>query len=193
MIMVGLLCVCIVLFQEFGPIGKFSLVLGLLVIFAHVAGNALGTQLRDSGDRPIQESEFDSAEQTARQSAPVAARPDQFARATNLSSSQGFGRAVYGWIGGGAIIAALIAGGLLFTFGGSTTSVASILLGSMSASVIGGMVGFGTFSFVRVTFGALSEAQEDASPMEQRSLLARLAERLMGVPNETKSSNEDVD
>ena len=52
---IAILCAIFAVLGSAGPYAAFALILFVLAIFAHVSGNALGTQLRDNGNCPIAE------------------------------------------------------------------------------------------------------------------------------------------
>jgi hypothetical protein len=52
---VAFLCAILASLQLIGPIGAFALLLFVLLVAAHVSGNAMGTRLRSYGDQPVDE------------------------------------------------------------------------------------------------------------------------------------------
>ena len=129
---------------------------GLLFLAAaialHVFGNAIGTRLRQIGDRPDIPS-LDRDEPALRQP-----RPEDFAPATRLSVKQSLG-----WIIAAATLAGTIAGGF---GGGIWTAVASrgplnlfnIGIGVIAFAVLGGLAAFGVAALVQVLLGAIVQA-----------------------------------
>ena len=84
-----------------------ALVLLALAVIGHVAGNALGTRLRQNGSRPVDEEGLDLP---SAKPWPRALSPDEFAPATQLSRRSSLGRPIFvatvlgtiaGGIGGG--------------------------------------------------------------------------------------------
>ena len=115
-------------------------------VAVHVAGNALGTRLRDDADR-------DLARTTSRmRSVPLPAPrpPAQLQRRASLGSLVPVSTAIGGVIGG------TTGAGALVLLVGSTP--AGAILGGASAAVIGALAGFLVASFVEIVRTSLREA-----------------------------------
>ena len=136
------------------PLMLAGLVVLLLSIFAHVAGNAIGTRLREIGGRPTE----------LRVGGPEEARPlavssvPRCAPQTELSRRQSLGWPVLVVTAAGALAAAV--GGGIWTawLTGAAISALAILTGSIACGALGGFAAFLGFSFVQVGFGALRQA-----------------------------------
>lgn len=148
-LIVTLLALLLAAFQYIGPIGTFALILAILVVVAHVSGNAIGTALRDSARPHQQPRELGTHKQHSEaQSVP----------ATNLSENRALGRPIY-------IITAISApiwGGLGITlaklFSTNPISTANTIAGALVLAALGAFWTFVIGSFLQVGFGALFHA-----------------------------------
>lgn len=137
----------------FGIAGTLAVVVGVACIAAHVAGNAIGTSIRDAtdrerGDHPI---------------GPVTIPERQ--PPTLLERGESLGRLVPVSAGIGGLIGGLIGTFCLLVFVGS--SLPGAALGGISSAVIGGIGGFLIASFVDVIRSAFREA-DAAEQMHRR-------------------------
>lgn len=151
---VALLAVLSALVGYFGLHSALVLVLFALAVAAHVAGNALGTQLRANGDRPLQSENGNSVGRPIRR-APTA---DEFAPSTELRDRCSLGPPiVIATISGGFLTAA--AGGLLMivTLERAPTWTA-IFAGTIACGTLGAIWTFVAFSFIQVATGAIWQA-----------------------------------
>ena len=128
-------------------------------IAAHVAGNALGTKLREATDR-------DLAKTRLRQQAvalPLPRQPANLERRASLGSLVVVSAAIGGACGG-------IAGSIML-YRLAASSLAGAVLGGVSSAVIGGLVGFLGASFVEIVRTSIREAiraeQTSAAGVEQ--------------------------
>lgn len=112
----------------------------------HVAGNAVGTRLRDATDRDLR--------RTHRGSDGFSPLPQ--ARAHRLGQRSGLGLLVPVSAGIGAACGGVAGTTALVALTSST--VAGAALGGVSAAVIGGLVGFLAASFVEIVRVSLREA-----------------------------------
>jgi hypothetical protein len=146
-----------------GQIVSAVLVSGLALIGLHVAGNALGTTLRDrtAVEKPFHDdTRFSDASQCVIRSL-AAAPPSRLSQRTRLS-----------WLSpvvicAGAIVGAWLAADILV----ETTSahIPGIVLGSISGAVLGGVFGFLGGAFLEMTLAAwwqatTSSKSSDAGP-----------------------------
>lgn len=140
-----------------GLAGWLAVVVLAASVAMHVAGNALGTRLREATDRDL--ARFRRAAPPA---APPARDPAHLERHSNLGRlvpvSAGIGAACGGLAGSAALV--------LLT----ASSPAGALLGGVSSAVIGGLAGFLGASFVEIARTSLREAiaAERASAAEPR-------------------------
>lgn len=134
-----------------GLYGAAIAVLVILCIGAHVAGNAIGTRLRD-GDAT---GTPDGARQAAL--ARVARRPvapAEFAPTTRLRGRYSLGRPIVVITALGSLFSG-IAGGLgLFWLTGARSPWTVIALGAAASAVLGAIWTFAAASFIQVTAGA---------------------------------------
>jgi Na+(H+)/acetate symporter ActP len=137
---IGLACTAI------GWLGLAGWLAALVIIgslVAHVAGNALGTRLRDATDERL--------ERPLRRSTPLPAiEPSLLRERTSL------GRLVPVSVGIGAVCGGIAGGAALLVATGASTAGAA--LGGVSSAVIGGLGGFLAASFVEVIRTSLREA-----------------------------------
>jgi hypothetical protein len=138
------------------PVVVACLIFLALAIIAHVAGNAIGTRLREIGSHPATD---DAA--LAASLARAKPKADDFAPTTQLSDRHGLGwpiviATVTGTVSGGL-------GGVAWTLVSSPGPVGllNIGVGAVAFAVLGGIVAFAAFGFVRVGLGALRQAQAE--------------------------------
>jgi hypothetical protein len=140
-VVIGIACAAI------GWLGLAGWLAALVVaasIAAHVAGNALGTRLREASDR-------DHARRGPRP--PVAPLPpSRLERRASLGSLVPISAAIGGCCGGvsGAVALRLL----------TSSSVAGAVLGGVSSAVIGGLAGFLGASFVEIVRTSVRDAVE---------------------------------
>ncbi len=130
-----------------GLAGWMAAVVVLASVAMHVAGNALGTRMREAADR-----ERDARSLESRPAAlPVApAEPGRLERRETL------GRLVPVSAGIGAVIGGLAGSMMLAVF--TRSSAAGAILGGASSAVIGGLFGFLAASFVEILRTSLRDA-----------------------------------
>lgn len=132
--------------------------IALAVLFAsiamHVAGNWLGTSLRDATDRHLTFRRDVSPERRALPTAPPSALQRRASLGRLVPVSAGIGAACGG-----------TAGGLALAYGVGS-SLAGAALGGISSAVVGGLLGFLAASFVEIIRESLREslAAERRSP-----------------------------
>lgn len=139
-----------------GIAGWMAAVVVAASLAAHVAGNALGTKLRESTDRDL------AARRNSRHAERIP-MPRQVP--TTLETSRSLGRLVPISATIGAACGALA--GCLSLALLTNASVAGALLGGVSSGVIGGLFGFLLASFVEIVRTSLREAiaaEEHRSP-----------------------------
>ena len=147
------------LFERFGLLAALVAVLAGLSIFAHVAGAFVGSRYRKIGiETPNPEISEDEA-----QPRPMAAKQSDFAPVTELSQQQPLSKTPIYWaIGIGASVCAILASIILTWFMWNNLAIANVLFGSISAAVIGGLLGFWISSFFQVVRSALADAQKNS-------------------------------
>jgi hypothetical protein len=136
-------------FQYLGPMGTFALILAILVVIAHVAGNAIGTSLRDSVRPKLQPREtIPHSGAIAKLTAPV----------SRLAESRALGRPIYWITAASAIVWGICGITLIKWISAKPISLASSIVGAL---VLAGLGAFWTFvigSFIQVAFGAIFHA-----------------------------------
>jgi hypothetical protein len=152
-----LVTVCAVIFaasQWLPPLWVAALVLLALSIFAHVAGNAIGTRLREIGSRK---------DNRAYGLQPEARGEPRFAPVTRLGQRQGLG-----WPIVVATFTGIIAGGVgggLWTLltARQQVPIAAVGLGVIAFAALGGILAFATVGFTQVLLGAIWQAMRQSS------------------------------
>lgn len=142
------------------PIWVAALVLLALSIFAHVAGNAIGTRLREIGSRK---------DNRAYELQPGGRAEPRFAPATRLSQRQRLG-----WPIVIATLTGIIAGGIgggLWTILTATghVPIAAVGLGVIAFGALGGILAFATVGFTQVLLGAIWQAMRQSSKDSSQS------------------------
>lgn len=138
----------------FGIAGTLAIVVVAACVAAHVAGNAIGTSMRDATDRDV----------ATRPRRTVHLPPQQ--TPTLLERGESLGRLVPVSAGIGGVAGAAIGTTCLIVFVGSSWPGAA--LGGVSSGVIGGIGGFLLASFVDVIRSAFREADEREQLHRQR-------------------------
>jgi hypothetical protein len=133
------------------PIAIAAVIFLAASIFCHVAGNAIGTRLREMGDQPHEA----GAEPGATRRKP---QPHEFAPATRLGQRQSLGWTII--VASSVGLASGAIGGGVWTFVGSHghADVFSIAVGVVAFAVLGGMAAFATAGFTQVLCGAIGQA-----------------------------------
>ncbi len=145
-------CLLLGLMKEIGPLPSALLCLFLLLIILHVAGNALGTSLRKEADRKIDED------------GPPSPLPPRSARAAEPPGRLRE-RTSPGWIV--VILTALGAavggslGSMAYAYWTDVTT-AGLIVGSISAAILGGFFGFLSGCFLKTLLRAWRQALEEA-------------------------------
>jgi hypothetical protein len=156
-VVVGVACAAI---GWLGIAGWMAVAVVAASIAAHVAGNALGTKLREATDRDLSKTGL-------RQSAamlPLPRPPANLERRASLGSLVVVSAAIGGACGGVA--------GAVMLYRLAASSLAGALLGGVSSAVIGGLIGFLGASFVEIVRTSIREAiraeEAAAAGIEQR-------------------------
>lgn len=135
------------------PIWVAALVLLAFSIFAHVAGNAIGTRLREIGSRK---------DNRAYELQPAARGEPRFAPATRLGQRQHLGWPIVIATFSGIILGGI--GGGLWTFltASREMPIAAIGLGVIAFAALGGILAFATVGFTQVLLGAIWQAMRQS-------------------------------
>ena len=140
-VVLGLACAAI---GWLGLAGWMALVVLAASVAMHVAGNAIGTGLRDAADRRLER-------------VPGPSRPDlPPPRPTHLERHTSLGRLVPVSAGVGAACGGVVGSAALL--GLTAASIPGAVLGGASSAVIGGLFGFLVASFLEIVRTSLREA-----------------------------------
>ena len=151
---VTLLAVIFALFNVLPPLVMAGLIFLLITMLAHVAGNAIGMRLRDSGSRYAAEQAAGRDQFAAGSGSATSAAAPQ----TQLSRRQSLGWPVLAATATG-LLAGGGGGGLWTAYSsGPQVAVLNIAVGAVAFAVLGGLAAFLTFSFTQVGVGALRQA-----------------------------------
>ena len=150
--LVAAICVLLALRQWISPIAIGIIALFAVSIFCHVAGNAIGTRLRQIGDVP------DDAPAEPTPPARHPPKPHDFAPATQLSRRSNLGWMIVAASSIGVTTGAI--GGGLWTYaaGHGHVEPVNIIVGVIAFAFLGGIAAFATFGFVQVLGGAVRQA-----------------------------------
>ena len=141
----------------FDPLVVFALVFLGLSLFFHVAGNSIGTRLRQMGDTPHPE------QHELIRPARVAPKPHDFAPTTQLSRRQSLGWSVI--VAGSVGATSGAVGGGLWTFvvERGMANPFDIAIGVIAFAILGGIAAFAIVGFTQVLFGAYWQAMHGSS------------------------------
>jgi tetrahydromethanopterin S-methyltransferase subunit C len=129
-----------------GIAGWLAAAVVIASLAAHVAGNALGTKMREATDLEL----------SRRPASWIRATPVPASRPTHLERSSSLGRLVPVSAAIGAVCGGLVGTFALVTF--TACSWAGAVIGGISSAVIGGLFGFLGASFVEILRTSLREA-----------------------------------
>jgi hypothetical protein len=137
--------------QWIDPIAIAAIAFLALSVFCHVAGNCLGTRLREIGDN----------RDPSRDDMPLARaspRPHDFAPVTHLGRRHSLGWMIV--VASSIGMASGAIGGGLWTFAASRgqPEALNIAVGIVAFAVLGGLAAFATVAFAQVLCGALWQA-----------------------------------
>jgi hypothetical protein len=136
------------------------LVLFALAVLAHVAGNAIGTRLRECGDARLGE---EGAAETGSEQSRQAAR-SAFAPASRLRQRASLGPAILVITVVGTLLCGAGGGYGFFLLADRPVALANVVFGALAAAVLGGIWTFIAASFVKVAGSAIWQAARDANP-----------------------------
>ncbi|MBM4021329.1 MAG: hypothetical protein FJ284_03655 [Planctomycetes bacterium] len=140
-VVVGVACAAI---GWLGLAGWLALVVLAASVAMHVAGNAIGTRLRDAADRRLE------------RASPTAALPLPRHSPTHLERRSSLGRLVPVSAGIGAACGGVA--GTTALLGLASASIPGAALGGISSAIIGGLFGFLAASFIEIVRTSLREA-----------------------------------
>jgi hypothetical protein len=152
LVAVALCGVLFALLRWLDPIAVAAIAFLAASLFCHVAGNAIGTRLREIGDHPDGHGIDRPAPGIRRP------QPQDFAPATRLGQRQSLGWSIIIAVSMGVASGAI--GGGLWTFlaGRGHVALLSIAVGVIAFAVLGGIAAFAVVAFVQVLAGAIWQA-----------------------------------
>jgi hypothetical protein len=151
MLVTAICCGLFALFSIVSLLLSAFIVLFLLLVAAHVIGNALGTRLRDGAPAPS----IDSRDAGAAQhhaAVDFSTRPQRLRETTRLE------RRTLVWTGGGAAAGGLVGGIGLSIVNWANISVPAVVLAALSSAVLGGLATFLAACFLTTIRTAWREA-----------------------------------
>ena len=143
---VSLLCGCLAAFVAAGPLVGSGMLLALIIVATHVAGNAIGSQLRENAERQSHRGTDDAPDL-------MLSRPpnaSDFAPQTRLSR-----RTPLGWFMRivtiiGCIAGAVCGGMVLNLTSARPLSLTTLAFGCIAMGILGGLFTFWLFSLLQV-------------------------------------------
>ena len=146
--------------RYFGAYGGFAALLSLLCVAAHVVGNAWGTQLRHSGNLPVDENGV-RLPPTDRQVKPLGHA--DFAPVTRLGRRRALGVVVAVATVAGILVGISFAIYFFNTSESANATWEDLGIAILGFGILGGVWAFLGTSFLYVTWGALRQATQEAS------------------------------
>jgi hypothetical protein len=144
-------CLLFGLMREIGPLPSVGLCFFLLLIVLHVAGNAIGTSFRNEASR--------AAESEERFSPPVAAAHLVANSPSRLRERTPLGWPVFVLTSCGAALGGTLSS-LAYAYW-TKVNAGELIVGSVSAAIVGGFFGFLASSFLKNIYRAWRQALED--------------------------------
>ncbi|MFM9066697.1 MAG: hypothetical protein ACKOU6_16145 [Planctomycetota bacterium] len=164
-LIITLVCLLLAACQVLSPLAIGVLILVLLSVLAHVAGNAIGTQLRDGqsgsptagAQDQLSGSRVDGGLPDSHARRPLAA--DDFARRSQLSHRQSLRwLIILPSIVVGATIGGLLGAWWLSNIPAVQLSLLKLVVGTTATTVLGGMLGFLLSAFLKTLISANQDA-----------------------------------
>jgi len=137
--------------QWLSPVAIAAISFLALSIFCHIAGNAIGTRLRQIGDSPDVATECQSPARRLPKS-------QDFAPRTHLSRRSNLGWLIIVASGVGATTGAVGGGFWTFVASRGQADPFNIVVGVIAFAFLGGIAAFATCGFVQVLGGAIWQA-----------------------------------
>jgi hypothetical protein len=147
--------------ETIGLAASCALILTLTLVGLHVAGNALGTTLRDNASQKIDEDAH-----AINNLAPYVPRIDQPEKLSGLYRRANLGPIVYFASAAGAITGCILGGLFLTNF--ANTSTRGLILGAVSSGILGGFFGLLYGCFLRAWLGAWWQASSESDDCQRR-------------------------
>src|SRR2546423_5832014 len=146
--------------QWLDPIAIAAIAFLALSMFCHVAGNCLGTRLREIGDNRDLPPDDPSSTRTS-------PRPQDFAPVTHLGRRHSLGWTIV--VASSVGLASGAIGGGLWTFAASRgpPGILNIAVGVIAFGILGGLAAFATVGLAQVLLGAIWQAMNTSSAVSQ--------------------------
>ena len=157
LLLVAAIGVLLALRQWLDPIVIAAILFLALSVFCHVAGNAIGTRLREIGSQPNQVA--DPLFPTER----VRPEPQDFAPTTQLGQRRSLGWTIIIATSVGITSGAIGGGFWTFLTSRGEPEIVTIAIGVAAFGVLGGLAAFATVGFAQVLFGAIWQAMKPPS------------------------------
>lgn len=142
-------CVLLGVMKEIGPLPSVGLCFFLVLVGLHVAGNAIGTTARDDTNREL----------AAERPQPAAPAPKHVANSpSRLRERTPLGFMVLVLTSLGAALGGSLSS-LAYAYW-TDVNIAGLIVGSISAAILGGFFGFLASSFSKIIFRAWRQALE---------------------------------
>jgi hypothetical protein len=160
LLLVTAVCLVLASYRWLGPYGATIIGLFVIAILAHIAGNYLGTQLREIGSTPVPESDYPNSP-VAHGLAKGSIQPQHFAPASHLHARAPLPRAVLVTVA--CAFAAGACGGILMVwlFSPSWPTWMMFVCGATAFGVLAAIWSFLVAAFVQSGWKALSQALKD--------------------------------
>ena len=166
--LITLLAVLFSLVNVVHPVVMAGLVLLVLLIVAHVAGNVIGTRLREIGDRPV-----------TKEGREVPPRPfdrhvdrNSFAPPSDLARRASLGLPIL-IVTAAGVLAGGISGGMWGYLAAGIGGWLNIVVGAVAFGCLGGFGSVAAFSFTQVILGAWWQASRSPNHLRQAENEAR--------------------
>jgi hypothetical protein len=138
------------------PVALAAIVFFAISVAFHVAGNAIGTRLREIGDQPEPE--------TAEAATVRHPKPYEFAPATRLSQRSSLGWSIIVASSVGVTSGAIGGGFWTFLAGHGHVGPFNVAVGVIAFATLGGLAAFSVVSFAQVLLGAIWQAMNASAP-----------------------------
>ncbi|MFT7640370.1 MAG: hypothetical protein ACI9G1_002113, partial [Pirellulaceae bacterium] len=141
----------------------------LFAVFAHVLGNALGSQLRNNGNRPLPNEDGESLEHGQQNKL----TDDDFAPLTRLSQYESTGRITLILVALGAALGAAVGTVFFLCLYWEKAEIWNIGAGALAFAVLGGIGTFAAVGFLRTSISALSQAAQSQGAVSEGAVSPR--------------------
>lgn len=143
-----------------GPVAAMGLLVIGLAMLGHIAGNAIGSQLRDGTTERLRRKprNTDSTTDSNHPSAAHTIKPGQFAPVTQLSRRKPLGWFMILGTALSAVVGGVLGGALMVRQNPEGATLLGLSIGCIATGLLGGLWGFWCCSLAQVIFGAWREA-----------------------------------